>query len=562
MRDGGDVLALGRNIQQTMQELKADLPIGIEPVMVANQPETVSHAINEFMEALWEAIAIVLVVSMVSLGLRAGAIVIVSIPLVLAVVFAAMQALGIDLQRISLGALIIALGLLVDDAMITIESMVSRLERGDDKQQAAIFAYASTAYPRLTGTLVTIAGFVPVGFARSDAGEYTFSLFAVVALALLASWVVSGLFAPVVGLALLRPPKHPHGETLGAPMRLFRRCLLAAMRAKWITILVTLALFAAALAGTRLVPEQFFPASDRPELLVDLKLQDNASILATRDVAEAFDKVLAADPDVERFSTYVGQGAIRFYLPLDVALPNDFFAQSVVVTKGLKQREQVRARLEQALATHFPQVVARVYPLELGPPVGWPVKYRVSGPDLSRVRAIGLQAADLLGATAGVRNVNFDWVDPARVIRIRVDQDQARQLGLSSQDVAAGAERRRDRHHSDSGARQHLSHRRGRACRAGAADLPRIASLATDPVTRRAGGSAAADRQLRVHAGISNRLAAGSRPDPDGAGRCRPWSAARDGGAGHPAWHGQARGDPAERLSHRDRRLSGGEREG
>ena len=239
MRDGGDVLALGRNIQQTMQELKANLPIGIEPVMVANQPETVSHAINEFMEALWEAIAIVLAVSMVSLGLRAGAIVIVSIPLVLAVVFAAMQALGIDLQRISLGALIIALGLLVDDAMITIESMVSRLERGDDKQQAAIFAYASTAYPRLTGTLVTIAGFVPVGFARSDAGEYTFSLFAVVALALLASWVVSGLFAPVVGVALLRPPKHPRGETLGAPMRLFRRCLLAAMRAKWITILVT-----------------------------------------------------------------------------------------------------------------------------------------------------------------------------------------------------------------------------------------------------------------------------------------------------------------------------------
>ena len=286
MRDGGDVLALGRNIQQTMQELKADLPIGIEPVMVANQPETVSHAINEFIEALWESIAIVLVVSMVSLGLRPGAIVIISIPLVLGVhchrargehgqprsssrrhrhhldsAGARCRIRGdagarIDLQRISLGALIIALGLLVDDAMITIESMVSRLERGDDKKQAAIFAYASTAYPRLTGTLVTIAGFVlpsrarrakaggsfdplPVGFARSDAGEYTFSLFAVVALALLASWVVSGLFAPVVGLALLRPPKHPHGETLGAPMRLFRRCLLAAMRAKWITIVVT-----------------------------------------------------------------------------------------------------------------------------------------------------------------------------------------------------------------------------------------------------------------------------------------------------------------------------------
>ena len=436
MRDGGDVLALGRNIEQTMQELKANLPIGIEPIVVANQPETVSKSISEFMEALWESIAIVLAVSVVSLGLRAGAIVIVSIPLVLAVVFGAMQALGIDLQRISLGALIIALGLLVDDAMITIESMVFRLERGDSKEQGAVFAYASTAYPRLTGTLVTIAGFLPVGLARSDAGEYTFSLFAVVALALLSSWVVSGLFAPVVGLALLRPPKHPHGETLGAPMRVFRRCLLAAMQAKWLTIAVTVALFVAALAGIRLVPEQFFPASDRPELLVDLKLQENASILATRDVAEAFDQLVATDPDVERSSTYVGQGAIRFYLPIDVALPNDFFAQSVVVTKGLKQREQVRARLEKVLAARFPEVVARIYPLELGPPVGWPVKYRVSGPDPSRVRAISLQVANLLGATAGVRNVNFDWVEPARVMRIRIDQDQARQLGLSSQDVA------------------------------------------------------------------------------------------------------------------------------
>ena len=436
MRDGGDVLALGQHIHEVMEELKADLPIGIEPVMVANQPDTVSHSINEFMEALWEAIAIVLAVSVVSLGLRPGAIVIISIPLVLAIVFGAMEGLSIDLQRISLGALIIALGLLVDDAMITIESMVSRLERGGTKEQAAVFAYDSTAMPRLTGTLVTIAGFLPVGFARSDAGEYTFSLFAVVALALLASWIVSGMFAPVVGLALLRPPKNPHGEALGPAMRLFRRCLVAAMRARWITIGVTVVLFVAALAGTRLVPEQFFPSSDRPELLVDLKLQDNASILATRDVVDGFDKVLAADPDIERFSTYVGQGAIRFYLPLDVALPNDFFAQSVVVTKGLEQREEVRARLEKTLATQFPQVVARVYPLELGPPVGWPVKYRVSGPDPDRARAIGLQVADVLGATTGVRTVNFDWVAPGRVMRIRIDQDQARQLGLSSQDVA------------------------------------------------------------------------------------------------------------------------------
>jgi multidrug efflux pump subunit AcrB len=436
MRDGGDVLALGQHVQETMQELKANLPIGIEPIMVANQPDTVSHAISEFMEALWEAIAIVLAVSIVSLGLRAGSIVIVSIPLVLGIVFAAMGALGIDLQRISLGALIIALGLLVDDAMITIEMMVSRLERGDDTQQAAVYAYESTAMPRLTGTLVTVAGFVPVGFARSDAGEYTFSLFAVVALALLASWVVSGMFAPVVGQLLLRRPKKPHGEELSAPMRVFRRCVVTAMRFKWLTIGVTVALFGASLYGTRFVPEQFFPASDRPDLLVDLKLQDNSSILATRDVAAEVEKLLAADPDVGRFSTYVGQGAIRFYLPIDVALPNDAFAQLVVVTKGLKVREPVRARLEQALKERFPDVVARVYPLELGPPVGWPVKYRVSGPDAATVRSVALRVADLVGATPGARNVNFDWIEPARVMRIRIDQDQARELGLSSEDVA------------------------------------------------------------------------------------------------------------------------------
>jgi len=437
MRDGGDVLALGENIQHAMEELKADLPIGIEPIMVANQPDTVHRSIDDFMEALWESIAIVLVVSVVSLGLRAGAIVIVCIPLVLAIVFAAMYALGIDLQRISLGALIISLGLLVDDAMITIESMVSRLERGDDKPQAAIFAYASTAYPRLAGTLVTVAAFVPVGFARSDAGEYTFSLFAVVALALLASWVVSGICAPVAGIALLRQPKHTHSEEiLSAPMRVFKRCVLAAMRAKWTTILVTFGLFAAALWGTRFIPEQFFPSSDRSELLVDLKLQDNASVLATREVAAQVDKMLAADPGVVRFSTYVRQGAIRFYLPLDVALPNDFFAQSVVVTKGLKERDQVRARLEQALAERLPAAVARIYPLELGPPVGWPVKYRVSGPNLVRVHEIALKVADQLGAVSGIRHINFDWAEPARVMRVRIDQDQARQLGLSSQDVS------------------------------------------------------------------------------------------------------------------------------
>jgi multidrug efflux pump subunit AcrB len=429
-------LALGRNAAQAMEEIKAKLPVGIEPSLVADQPVTVEHAVDDFMEALWEAIAIVLGVSLLSLGLRAGAVVAVSIPLVLAAVFATMMVVGIGFQRISLGALIIALGLLVDDAMITIESMVTRLERGDEKEKAAGFAYASTAFPRLTGTLVTIAGFVPIGFARSAAGEYTFSIFAVVAIALIASWIVAALFTPLLGVWMLKKPKEAHSEELGPVMRAFRRILEGAMRARWATIAVTIVLFAASLYGMRLVPQQFFPASDRPELLVDLQLPENASIYATRDIAARLDKVLTGDEDVDNWSTYAGQGAVRFYLPLNVQLPNDFFAQSVVVTKGLEQRERVKAKLERALADDFPSVVSRVYPLELGPPVGWPLQYRVTGPDPEQVRAIAFRVADAIGTDTGARNINYNWMEPSRTVRIRVDQDQARLLGLSSQDLA------------------------------------------------------------------------------------------------------------------------------
>jgi multidrug efflux pump subunit AcrB len=538
MRDGGDVLALGENIHHTMEELKGDLPIGIEPVMVANQPDTVHHSIDDFMEALWESIAIVLVVSILSLGLRAGAIVIICIPLVLAIVFGAMYALGIDLQRISLGALIISLGLLVDDAMITIESMVSRLERGDDKSQAAIFAYSSTAMPRLAGTLVTVAAFVPVGFARSDAGEYTFSLFAVVALALIASWVVSGICAPVAGIALLRPPKHTHSEeTLSAPMRVFKRCLLAAMRAKWITILVTLGLFVAALWGTRFIPEQFFPSSDRPELLVDLKLQDNASVLATREVAAQVDKMLAADPDVVRFSTYVRQGAIRFYLPLDVALPNDFFAQSVVVTKGLKERDQVRARLEQALAGQIPAAVARIYPLELGPSrrLAGQISRQWPRPRArARYRAPGGRAA---GEGGG------DTPHQLRLGRASASHARAHRSGPGAParfELAgrvAGSQWRRIRQHDHTGTQQHIPDQCRHARRSQRANLSRIDPLAADPLKRRNGRAVAPDRQLRIHPGISDRLAPGSGPNADSAGRCGAGSVAGDGGQGRAAEH-------------------------
>ena len=308
MRTGGDVLALGRNVEHAMHEIKANLPVGIEPTLVADQPVTVDDAVHEFMKALWEAVAIVLGVSLVSLGLRAGAVVAIAIPLVLAAVFVVMEFTGIDLQRISLGALIIALGLLVDDAMITVEMMVTHLEQGEDKERAATFAYTSTAFPMLTGTLVTVAGFVPIGFARSAAGEYTYSIFAVVAIALIASWFVAVVFAPLLGVWILKKPKTAHSHEPGRIMRAFRGFLVLAMRARWVTIVATLALFGVALYGMRFVPQQFFPSSDRPELLVDLQLPENASIDATEDVSARLDKLLKDDPDVDHWSTYVGRG--------------------------------------------------------------------------------------------------------------------------------------------------------------------------------------------------------------------------------------------------------------
>ena len=284
--------------------------------------------------------------------------------------------------------------------------------------------------------MVTVAGFVPIGFALSAAGEYTFSIFAVVAIALVISWIVAVLFAPLFGVWVLKKPRAAHSEEPGPIMRTFRYFLELAMRARWVTILVTLGLFGAALYGLRLVPQQFFPSSDRPELLVDLQLPENASIYATRDVAARVDKLLNSDSDVDHWSTNVGQGAVRFYLPLNVQLPNDFFAQAVVVTKGLQERERVKARLDHALATEFPSVVGRVYPLELGPPVGWPLQYRVSGPEPDQVRTIAFKVAQEIGSTPGAENVNYNWMEPARTIRIRVDQDQARLLGLSSQQLA------------------------------------------------------------------------------------------------------------------------------
>jgi multidrug efflux pump len=436
MRPGGDILALGRNIGAEIDDMLVDLPLGIQPTLVSDQPAVVEHAIGEFMTSLWQAIAIIMAVSFISLGLRPGAIVAASIPLTLAITFPIMGAFGIDLQRISLGALIIALSLLVDDAMTTVDVMTTRIAQGDSTDNAATFAYRTLAFPMLTGTFVTAAGFVPIGFAQSAASEYTFSIFAVVTIALFVSWFVAVLFAPLLGVMLLSKPKETAPARPNVVLRTFRSLLVAAMRLKWITIAVTLACFAAAVLALPFVPRQFFPASDRPELLVDLTLPQNASIYGSDAVATRFDAMLQGDADVERWSTYVGRGAIRFYLPLDARLANDFFSQAVVVAKDIAARERLRARLEKQLAEELPSVVARVSPLELGPPVGWPVQYRVSGPDLSRVRAIALSLAEVMGADPHIAEIGFDWMEPARQVRVAIDQDQTRLLGLSSRTIA------------------------------------------------------------------------------------------------------------------------------
>ncbi len=438
MRDGGDILALGKSIRQAMQGIIAELPIGIEAVRVADQPQTVDEAINDFTTSLWQAIAIILAVSFLSLGVRAGTVVALAIPLVLTTVFAIMNILDIDLQRISLGALIIALALLVDDAMTTVDAMSRRLALGEAKEAAATYAYRTLAFAMLTGTLVTIAGFVPIGFAASSAGEYTFDIFAVVGITLLVSWFVAVVFAPLLGMMLLVPPKTRTDESNpGALLRAYRALVNGAIRLRWLTISVTAAAFAVSLWAMDLVPRQFFPASDRTDLLVDISLPQNASIHATAREADKLDALLGADPDVAHWSTYVGWGAVRFYLPLSVQLPNPFFTQAVLVAKDLAARERLEIKLDKYLKEEVPQAITQVAPLELGPPVGWPIQYRVLGDDLDQVREIALDLGQIIADHRGTRDLNFDWMEPGRQLRIRIDQDQVRRLGLSSAAVAS-----------------------------------------------------------------------------------------------------------------------------
>jgi multidrug efflux pump subunit AcrB len=438
MKPNANLLDFGKALHAEMDKITADLPIGVGVHLVADQPVIVKEAVSGFTRALFEAVAIVLAVSFISLGMRAGLVVALSIPLVLAITFLFMDYVGISLQRISLGALIIALGLLVDDAMIAVEMMVARLEAGDTLRKAATYVYTSTAFPMLTGTLVTVTGFVPIGLNNSSAGEYTFTLFVVIAVSLLVSWIVAVLFAPLLGVTILPASmKQTHHGQPGRFASLFRTVLLGSVRHHWLTIIATVLLFAASIVGLSHVQQQFFPPSDRPELIVDWNLPENSSIAETRDQMERFERTaLAGNPDIEHWSSYIGQGAVRFVLSYDVQPSNPYFGQTVIVTKNIEARDRVKSALEKMLREDFVGTDALVKTLELGPPVGRPVQYRVSGPDTQMVRTLAQQLAGVISANPKLDAPTFDWNEPSRVLKVDVLQDKARQLGVTSSAIS------------------------------------------------------------------------------------------------------------------------------
>ncbi|MCV9943702.1 efflux RND transporter permease subunit [Rhizobium sp. BT-175] len=437
MKTGGNVLAFGEALEKTMSKITQELPVGVSVEQVSDQPKVVEEAVGGFTKALFEAVAIVLAISFISLGMRAGLVVAIAIPLVLAITFMVMFYTGISLQRISLGALIIALGLLVDDAMIAVEMMVARLEAGDSLTKAATYVYTSTAFPMLTGTLVTVAGFIPVAFNKSNAGEFTFTLFVVIGVSLIVSWVVAVLFTPLVGVTILPKTMKKHAEHKGRFAKIFSSLLQFCLRWRWMTIIATVVLFAASIAGLSMVQQQFFPSSDRPELIVDWNLPQNSSIAETsRQMAQFEQEMLTGNPGVEHWSTYVGRGAPRFVLSFDVQPADVSFGQTVIVTKGLDVRDKLKQQMETYLQKTFPGTDAYVKLLDIGPPVGKPIQYRVSGENLQTVRDLAQKLGSIVGTYPSLRNIAFDWNEPARVVKIDVLQDKARQLGVSSEDIA------------------------------------------------------------------------------------------------------------------------------
>lgn len=440
MKEGGDVLRLGDNLSATVKMLQAKLPVGVEVHAVSDQPRVVKSSVGEFMRSLIEAVVIVLAVSFFSLGLRTGVVVALSIPLVLAMTFLAMYFFKIDLQRISLGSLIIALGLLVDDAIIAVEMMALKLEQGWNKFQAATFAYTSTAFPMLTGTLITAATFLPVGLAKSNAGEYVFSLFAVVGISLVLSWIVAVVFTPYLGFKLL--PEHPahgdHHDVYQKPFyQRFRRAVEWCLDHRKLVIAATLLTFLLSLGAFRLfVQQQFFPSSNRPELMVDMWLPQGASFQATEQEARKLENLIKGDEHIVSVTSYVGGGSPRFYLPLDQQQQHLNYAQLMVMTRDEKVRETVKKKIEHLFDTDFPQVRGRVTRLENGPPVGYPVQFRVMGEDHSKVRVIAARVEAIVRAHPGARHVNNDWGEQLKALRITLDQDKVRTLGVSTQSLS------------------------------------------------------------------------------------------------------------------------------
>ena len=443
MKDGGDILMLGESLEGEFARLQAELPAGMQLRKVSDQPAAVKTSVGEFVQVLIEALVIVLLVSFFSLGVRTGLVVAFSIPLVLAMTFATMHYLNIGLHKISLGALVLALGLMVDDAIIAVEMMAIKMEQGYDRLKAASFAWTSTAFPMLTGTLITAAGFLPIATAASSTGEYTRSIFQVVTISLIASWIAAVMFVPLLGERLL-PDLAKHGgsadghDPYSTPFyQRVRRLVQWCVRHRKTVIVLTLLAFVASLGLFRLVQQQFFPVSGRLELMVDLKLAEGASLKATEAEVLRLEKMLAGRAGVDNYVAYVGTGSPRFYLPLDQQLPATSFAQFVVLADSLEQREVLRGWLVEVLRDEFPSLRGRVSRLENGPPVGYPIQFRVTGEHIDVVRGLARQVAAKVRENPHVDNVHLDWQEPSKVVWLNVDQNRARVLGVSTAELSA-----------------------------------------------------------------------------------------------------------------------------
>jgi multidrug efflux pump subunit AcrB len=438
MAPGAKVTEVGAAVEGVLKRIEQDLPIGVNLGRISDQAQVVTKSIHEFLEAFVEAIAIVLVVSFIALGWRAGFVVALTIPMVLAATFFVMSLMGIDLHRISLGALVIALGLLVDDAIIAVEMMDRELKEGHDKLASATFAYNSTAFPMLTGTLITVAGFIPVGFAQSQAGEYVSSLFWVTGIALIISWFAAVYFTPWIGYRLLRGHDREAGDHNvfnSRPYRAIRALVGWCVRRRWLLVVLTFCALITSIASFALIPKQFFPTSNRPEILVDLWLPEGSSFEEVEREAKRLEQQLSTDADLAYIATFVGEGAPRFYLPLDQQLRNQNFAQLFLMSRSIEARERVLVEVREILARDFPNVRFKADRLFNGPPVGWPVQVRVTGPDRNEVRRLAAEVGDVMRATPEVSNVHNDWLEPVPSLKLEIDQDRARALGVTSQSV-------------------------------------------------------------------------------------------------------------------------------